>query len=81
MTVSYIVGLNELSLSVLSSNPILRKEGLIIGAEPNLRRMVEAAPALRPYDPTDWSRFPGGDSVILVRAASHFPDWRMLRFC
>jgi SAM-dependent methyltransferase len=59
MTVSYNVGLNDLSLRVLSSNPILQKEGFTISAELNLRRMLEAAPALRCPEPPDWSRFPG----------------------
>jgi SAM-dependent methyltransferase len=59
MTVSYLLGLNEQVISVLSSNPILKKEGFTISAQLNLRKMLEAAPALKPSTPPDWSRFPG----------------------
>ena len=61
MTLSYLIGLDERKLSVLSSHPILRKEGVTISAELNLRRMLEAAPSLAPPVMPDWSRFPGYD--------------------
>ena len=61
MTVSYLIGLDERKLAVLSSHPILRKEGFSISAELNLRRMLEAAPSLVPPEMPTWSRFPGYD--------------------
>jgi len=53
MRVSYNVGLNELSLRVLSSDSIRQKEGFTIGAELDLPRMPEAAPALSCPEPQD----------------------------
>jgi SAM-dependent methyltransferase len=60
MTVSYLIGLDARMLAVLSSNPLLRKEGFSINAQLDLRKMLEAAPALRaPEEPLN--RFPGFD--------------------
>jgi SAM-dependent methyltransferase len=61
LTVSYLLGLNEHVLQVLSTNPILKGEGFSISSRLNLRRMLEAAPALSSPVPPDWSRFPGFD--------------------
>ena len=61
LTVSYLIGLDEQKIGVLSSNPMLRKEGFTINAELNLRRMLEAVPFLVPPVIPDWSRFPGYD--------------------
>jgi SAM-dependent methyltransferase len=61
MTVSYLIGLDERKLEILSSNPILKKEGFTISAELNLRIMLESAPSLAPPEPPDWSSFPGFD--------------------
>ncbi len=51
MTVSYLIGLDESKIKVLSSNPILNREGFAISTELDLRRMLEAAPSLRPPEP------------------------------
>jgi SAM-dependent methyltransferase len=59
LTLSYLIGLNEQNLRVLSSNPILQKEGFSISAEVNLRHLLEAAPLLTPPEEPDWGRFPG----------------------
>jgi SAM-dependent methyltransferase len=59
MTVSYLIGLDQRKLEILSSNPILIREGFTISAELNLRRMLESAPSLAPPEPPDWSHFPG----------------------
>jgi SAM-dependent methyltransferase len=59
MTVSYLLGLNEHVLSVLSSNPILKREGFTISAQLNLRKMLDSAPAMKSPAPPDWSRLPG----------------------
>jgi SAM-dependent methyltransferase len=59
MTVSYNFALNEQILSVLSTNAILKREGFTISTELNLRKMLEAAPGLKPPIPPDWSKFPG----------------------
>ena len=59
MTVSYLIGLNEQKLEVLSSNPVLKKEGFTISSGLNLRTMLESAPSLTPPEPPDWSRLPG----------------------
>ena len=59
MTVSYLIGLNENAMNVLSTNPILKKEGFTISAQLNLRKMLEAAAELKSPRPPDWSRFPG----------------------
>ena len=59
MTVSYLIGLNDRKLEVLSSNPVLKQEGFTISSELNLRLMLESAPSLAPPEPPDWSRFPG----------------------
>jgi SAM-dependent methyltransferase len=59
MTVSYLIDLNNRKLDVLSSNPVLKKEGFTISSELDLRIMLESAPSLRPPEPPDWSRFPG----------------------
>jgi SAM-dependent methyltransferase len=61
MTVSYKTELTPQKLQVLSSNPILRREGFTISARLDLRKMLEAAPALEPPELPDWSRFPGFD--------------------
>jgi SAM-dependent methyltransferase len=61
MTVSYKIGLDAHKISVLSSNPILLKEGFTISAELNLRRMLDAAPSLTSPEPPDWGLFPGYD--------------------
>ncbi len=61
LTVSYLIGLDEAKICVLSSNPILQKEGFTISAELNLHRMLEAAPSLTPPELPDWTRFPGCD--------------------
>jgi SAM-dependent methyltransferase len=59
ITVSYLIDLNDRKLEVLSSNPVLKKEGFTISSELNLRQMLESAPSLAPPEPPDWSRFPG----------------------
>src|SRR4029077_5961967 len=59
MTVSYLIGLNDRKLEVLSSNPVLKKEGFTISSELNLPMMLESAPSLTPPETPDWSRFPG----------------------
>jgi SAM-dependent methyltransferase len=59
LTVSYLIGLDDQKIGVLSSNPILRKEGLSICAELNLRHMLDAAPSLSSPEQPEWSRFPG----------------------
>ncbi len=61
MTVSYLIGLDQRKLAVLSSHPILQQNGFSINAELNLRHMLEAAPSLVPPEMPDWSRFPGYD--------------------
>lgn len=61
MTVSYNLGLDDHVLSVLSANPILRKEGFTISSRLNLKHMLDAAPLLSPPEPPDPSRFPGYD--------------------
>ena len=61
MTVSYLIGLDGRKLEILSSNPVLKKEGFTIGAELNLRKMLESAPSLAPPESPEWSRFPGYD--------------------
>jgi hypothetical protein len=43
----------------LSANAILKREGFTISTELNLRKMLEAAPGLKPPIAPDWSRFPG----------------------
>jgi SAM-dependent methyltransferase len=59
LTVSYNIGLDERKIKVLSSNPILAKEGFGISTELNLHKMLEAAPSCIPPERPDWSRFPG----------------------
>lgn len=59
MTVSYLIGLDRHKLQILSSNPILRKEGFTISAPLDLRNMLDAAPGLRAPEAFDLSRFPG----------------------
>lgn len=61
MTVSYNMGIDEQKLQVLSSNPILRKEGFTVSTRLDLRKMLEVAPKLTPPEPPDMSRFPGFD--------------------
>ena len=61
MTVSYLIGLDARMVAVLSSNPLLRKEGFSINAQLDLRKMLEAAPALRAPEEPRWNRFPGFD--------------------
>jgi SAM-dependent methyltransferase len=61
LTVSYLLGLNDHALQVLSTNSILKGAGFSISSRLNLRRMLEAAPSLSPPEPPDWSRFPGYD--------------------
>jgi SAM-dependent methyltransferase len=67
LTVSYLVGLDERKIGVLSSNPILRNEGFSISAELDLRRMLESAPALAPPEAPDWSNFPGYETFTAER--------------
>ena len=54
-----MIGLDESKIRVLSSNPILEKEGFTISAELNLHRMLEAAPSLTSPETPDWTKFPG----------------------
>jgi SAM-dependent methyltransferase len=61
LTVSYLLGLNDHTLQVLSTNPILKGEGFGISSRLNLRRMLEAAPALNSPEPPEWRQFPGFD--------------------
>jgi SAM-dependent methyltransferase len=61
LKVSYLLGLSDDKLQVLSTNPVLKGEGSGISSRLNLRRMIEAAPGLSPPEPPDWSRFPGYD--------------------
>jgi SAM-dependent methyltransferase len=61
MTVSYLLGLDDRKVAVLSSNPLLQKEGFSISALLNLRRLLEAAPLLAAPESPRWDRFPGFD--------------------
>ncbi len=70
LTVSYNIGLDKRKLDILSSNPILAKEGFTISAELNLRRMLDAALSLGPPETPEWSRFPGYDGFSADRLLS-----------
>jgi SAM-dependent methyltransferase len=70
MTVSYLIGLDESKIRVLSSNPILKGEGFAISAEVDLRRILEAAPSLVPPAAPDLTRFPGYDGFSPERLLS-----------
>ena len=59
MTVSYVFGLDERALTLLSSDPALIATGCPISARLDLRRMLEAAPLLASPQAPDWARFPG----------------------
>jgi SAM-dependent methyltransferase len=70
MTVSYLIGLDDSKLRILSSNSILQKEGFTISANLDLRRMLEAAPSLIAPVPPDWARLPGYDGFLAERLLS-----------
>jgi SAM-dependent methyltransferase len=67
MTVSYNMGLDERKKRILSSNPILQREGFTISAELDLRHMLEAAPSLVSPEPPDWGRFPSYEGFVPER--------------
>lgn len=61
LTVSYILGLNDHALEILSRDPALARTGCTISTRLELRCLLEAAPSLRcPVQP-QWDSFPGFD--------------------
>jgi SAM-dependent methyltransferase len=61
MTVSYIFGLDDRALDILSRDPALAETGCTISARLDLRRMLAGAPGLMcPQEPL-WNLFPGFD--------------------
>lgn len=61
MTVSYLFGLDDQALELLSRDPALQSTGCTISARLNLRGMLEAAPGLRSPEEPQWSSLPGFD--------------------
>jgi len=61
MTVSYLLGIDDCKIAVLSSNPLLQMEGFSITAPLNLRRLLEAAPSLAAPESPRWDCLPGFD--------------------
>lgn len=59
MTVSHVFGLDEHALRVLAEDPVLIETGCQLTAPLNLRRLLQAAPALRCPGKPKLDQFPG----------------------
>ena len=70
MTMSYLIGLDQHKIRILSTNPILTKEGFSVSAELDLKRMLDSAAFLVTPEPPDWGQFPGypGFSSLNLRS-------------
>ena len=64
MTVSYVLGLDERALAIVSRDPALLRIGCTISARLDLRAMLAAAPSLACPRPPRWERFPGFEGFL-----------------
>jgi SAM-dependent methyltransferase len=71
MTVSYIFGLDDRALSILSRDPALIRTGCTIKARLDLRAMLAAAPRLACPGEPRWELFPGFDGFDEHTILSH----------
>lgn len=59
MTISYVFGLDERALRILSTDPAMVATGCTISAILDLKDLLSAASRLRCPEEPDWARFPG----------------------